>query len=280
MSFRTYRDVAGADRSGLAEQVGELRTRVTRRLKDVDHVVAVLSGKGGVGKSYVSALLAVAAVQRGLSVGVLDADLASPTVSRLLEATKPLALDDAGDAVRPGRGIEQIKVVSSDMILPEKAPLRWSGLDAEQFIWRGVLEHGMVREFLSDVAWGELDVLFVDLPPGAAAAVDLVGLVPDLAGAVAVTIPTDEALQSVARAIQASRDAGIRLLGIVENMSGYRCAACGDVRPLFPGTAGDELSRQFHAPVLARLPLQPGQPVAAAARQNEALVAAVIEAIA
>jgi len=113
----------------------------------------------------------------------------------------------------------------------------------------------VLREFLGDVAWGELEVLLVDLPPGADGGVDLANLAPDLA-ALAVTIPSEESRRSVARALRAAADAGIRLLGVIENMSGYRCGECARIGPLFTGGAGAALAEQFGIPLLARVPFE------------------------
>jgi ATP-binding protein involved in chromosome partitioning len=254
MTFRTYHDVAGDDRSHLAEQVGAQRARVAARLHSVRRVIAVLSGKGGVGKSYIAARIAQAACGEA-RVGVLDADLRSPTVARLLGATGPLRLTE--DALEPAVTPEGIRVMSTDLLLAEGAPLRWREPATERFVWRGAMETGALREFLGDVGWGELDLLLVDLPPGADGASDLVALVPELAGAVVVTIPSEEARRSVARTMRAAREAGIPLLGIVENMAGYRCGDCAAVGPLFSGTAGATLAAEFSLPLLARIPFVP-----------------------
>ena len=253
MSFRTYFDVEGPDRSDLAAQVGAQRRRVADRLKHVRHVVAVMSGKGGVGKSYLTAGLALAAAQRlGGGVGVVDADLRSPTVARLLDAQGSLAVGP--DGAHPVTGAGGVRVVSTEFLLDEASPLRWKEPGHERFVWRGALEAGMLREFLSDVSWGTLDLLLIDLPPGADGVVDLVDLVPGLTGALAVTIPTEESGRSVRRALHAAAGAGIRLLGVVENFSGRRCDSCGAVGPLFPGDAGDGLAREFGVPLLGRIP--------------------------
>ena len=220
MSYRTYHEVEGDDRSRLGDQVADQRNRVADRLASIQQVVAVMSGKGGVGKSYVSSLLAVAASAEGRSVGVLDADLNSPTVGRLLHSG---ALEMTDVALLPAVGDLGVKVVSSDFILDEDTPLRWkSAASSEEFVWRGALEVGMLREFLADVEWGALDLLIVDLPPGADAAKDLMMLVPSVAAGFAVTIPTEESRRSVARAIRAAREAGMPIGGIIENMSCFR----------------------------------------------------------
>ena len=256
MTFRTYRDVVGSDGSGIATQVAGQRARVDRRLAAVRRIVAILSGKGGVGKSFVTAALARAATARWPGrVGVLDADLRSPTVAGMLGATGPLRVTASG--VMPAVGVDGIRVVSTDLLLEDGRPLAWREPSGDGFAWRGALEAGVLREFLGDVAWGELEVLLVDLPPGADGGVDLASLAPGLA-ALAVTIPSEEARRSVARALRAAADAGIRLLGVIENMAGYRCDACARLGPLFAGGAGAALAEQFGIPLLARVPFVAG----------------------
>ncbi len=256
MTLRTYFDVDDPDRSGLGNQIAEQRRRVSERLAAVRSVVLVMSGKGGVGKSYVTAALArTLAGGANRAVGVLDADLRSPTVARLLEARGPLSVTD--DGVQPAVGARGIKVMSTEFLLHEGQPLSWRGPSQERFVWRGSLEVGTLREFLSDVLWGTLDVLFIDLPPGADGAVELGALVPNLAGALVVTIPSEEARRSVSRTMRAASDAGIRLLGVIENMSGYRCDGCATTRPLFQGDAGTRLAEEFRVPLLGSVPFSP-----------------------
>jgi ATP-binding protein involved in chromosome partitioning len=230
---------------------------VHERLHHIARVVAIMSGKGGVGKSYVTA-----AVARGLirripgGVGVLDADLASPTTGRLLDARGPLRIDE--DGAHPARGVDGVMVCSMDMLLEDGAPLAWREPTSERFVWRGTLEAGALREFLGDVVWGELDVLLIDLPPGTDRLDDLVELVPTLSGAIAVTIPSEESRRSVERAMRRAEQAGVPLLGIVENMSGYACAGCGTIAPLYEGSAGAVLAETFGVPLIYRLPFLPG----------------------
>jgi len=260
VTFRTYAQVAGADASGLADQVAAQRAQVRERLHAVRRVVAVMSGKGGVGKSVVTAALAARAAARWPDrVGVLDADLRSPTVARLLGAAGPLRITEAG--VHPAIGPGGVRVMSTEFLLDRGRPLAWREPDAERFVWRGALEVGVLREFLGDVAWGELELLLVDLPPGADGVADLAALVPDLLGALAVTIPSDEARHSVARALRAAVEAGIRPLGVIENMAGYRCPGCGEAHTLFAGDAGAALAAEFGIPLLARLPFGEGPDV-------------------
>jgi ATP-binding protein involved in chromosome partitioning len=262
VTFRSYFEVPGSDASALATQVARQHERVRDRLRDVDSVVAIISGKGGVGKSYVTCALAIGMTRGGAAIGVLDADLQSPTVARMLGAVGPLTVED--DAVIPATAHDGIRVISMDLLIDDGEPLRWRSTAGEEHTWRGVAETGALREFLADVAWGKLAALVVDMPPDSSRLADLAALVPGLTGAIAVTIPSDESRQSVARAMRAAVDAGVSLLGVVENMSGYACPGCEVIRPLFGGNAGEALAREFEVPLLAKLPFTPnGHPAAA-----------------
>ena len=253
VKFRTYHQVEGADASRLAEQVAAQRRRVEERLGSIGRVIAIMSGKGGVGKSYVTAAIALGLADRlPRGVGVLDADLKGPTAARLLGASGPVRLDH--DGVHPARGRSGVKVFSMDLLLEDGQPLRWNEPGHERFVWRGVLETGALREFLADVLWGSLDLLLVDLPPGADRLEDLAELVPHLAGALAVTIPSEESRRSVGRAMRTALRAKVKLLGVIENMSGYACGQCGRTGPLYPGHAGPALAEEFGVPLVAKIP--------------------------
>jgi ATP-binding protein involved in chromosome partitioning len=268
VSFRTYHEVTEPDRSRLGEQVGQQRARVAARLASVRRTIAVMSGKGGVGKSYVTASLALGAA-RSLAgaVGVVDADLKSPTIARLLDARGPVRVSE--DGVHPPVSPHGVRVMSTSFLLDDGAPLAWREHPGERFVWRGVLETGVLREFLSDVVWGTLDLLLVDLPPGSDKLSDLAELVPQLTGAIAVTIPSDESHAAVRRSMQAARQQCVPLLGVVENMSGYECDGCAQMRPLFSGDAGAALAREFDVPLLARIPFRSASSAAPLARDKD-----------
>ena len=258
MTFRTYFDVDGQDASQLGEQVARQRARVTERMRAVRRVLAVISGKGGVGKSYLTASMARSLARDGV-IGVLDADLQSPTIARMLAARGPLRV--TGDGVEPALGADDIRVMSTDLLLADGQPFSWRSTTGEAHVWRGAAEAGVLRELLADVRWGALDTLLVDMPPDAARLVDLATLVSDKLVAIAVTIPSDESARSVERALSTAREAGVSILGVVENMSGYACGSCSTVGPLFSGSAGTRLAAAFDVPLLGRMPFVPrGEP--------------------
>jgi ATP-binding protein involved in chromosome partitioning len=206
---RGWAEVGGEDRSDLPGQLREQRRRVAVRLAGIGRVVAVASGKGGVGKSLVAASLAAALSEAGSAVGLLDADLDSPTGARMLDA-RGARLRIGDDGVRPPEVAGGVRLVSTDLVLGEDAPLELEGPDGDGWVWRGAQERGVLREFLSDVAWGELDVLVVDLPPGTSRFDQLVGLVPDLAGTVFVTIPSDASAPPGRRSMRRTADGEVR----------------------------------------------------------------------
>jgi ATP-binding protein involved in chromosome partitioning len=246
LNIRTYNDLTGPDASGLPAQIGAQRARVAARLAQVGRVVAVMSGKGGVGKSYVTAHLARGFARGGRAVGVLDADLNGPTAARLLGAGRAgLVVGD--DAVSPVSGADGVRVISMDLLLEDGEPLAFRGPSADRFVWRGALEAAALREFLADVAWGTLDVLLVDLPPGLGRFEELADLLTTPPAVLTVTIPTPESRDAVRRALRAAQERGAPLIGVVENMVGEA----------FSGTAGAELAREFGIPLLARLPFHP-----------------------
>jgi ATP-binding protein involved in chromosome partitioning len=275
--LRTYAEVTEGDRSNLLGQVVAQRERVSERLATVRHVVAVVSGKGGVGKSLVSAGLAAALARTGRSIGLLDADLHGPTAARML-GVREASLVVRESEVEPKLAPSGVRVMSSDLLLEEGAPLAWREPGHDGFVWRGTLAAGMLREFLGDVAWGRLDLLLVDMPPGSERLDTLAELVPGLAGIVVVTIPSDASYRAVKRAVEAARSARIPILGVVENMAGYRCSSCRADGPLFAGDAGDRLARETGAGLLARIPFDPAVQAGIDAGDTTAAVAALAPA--
>jgi ATP-binding protein involved in chromosome partitioning len=244
--MRTYHELKDADRSGLPEQIGAQRRRVAERLAGVGRLIAVMSGKGGVGKSYVTAHLARALARSGRATGVLDADLNGPTIPRLLGIDhSPRPTHQGG--IEPAAGADGVTCISMAMLLEDGAPLAFKGPTAESFVWRGAMEASALRELLGDVVWGALDTLLLDLPPGMQRYVELCDILGAPPAVLTVTIPTAESRDAVRRAMRAAVERGSPLLGIVENMVGQQ----------FTGTAGDDLADEFAVPLLARIPWHP-----------------------
>ena len=243
--MRTYHQLTDRDGSGLAEQIGAQRRRVAERLAGVSRIVAVMSGKGGVGKSYVTANLGRALARSGKAVGVLDADLNGPTIPALLGDADARRTTHENPA--PAVGLDGVTYTSMGQFLEGGAPLAFTGPATESFVWRGAMEASVVRELLGDVEWGKLDVLLLDLPPGMQRYVELCDLLGTPPAVLTVTIPTPESRDAVRRAMRSAADRGSALLGIVENMVG------GELK----GSAADELAAEFAVPVLARIPWHP-----------------------
>lgn len=256
IEHRTYADMTAPDTSGMVEQVGAQLARVAERLARVDRCVAVMSGKGGVGKSLTTAALAGALAGRGHRVGLLDADLVGPSAARM-SGVQPTGLAVREDGVHPARSAAGVRVMSMELLLEAGAPLAWREPDSESFVWRGAQERSALREFLADVEWGELDLLLVDLPPGTQRLIDLQELIPRLDGVVVLTIPSGASEGAVARSMRLARDRQIPILGVIENMAGYVCPGCGENGQLFPGDAGARLAEAHEAVLLGRVPFDP-----------------------
>ena len=246
LNIRTYHELTEGDRSGLGEQIAAQRQRVALRMASVRRVLAVLSGKGGVGKSFVTAGIARALARAGRAIGVLDADFNGPTAAALLHL--PIARCTLRDAaIEPVVNPDGVRCFSMALLLEDGHPLGFRGPEAESHVWRGALEAATLREFLADVAWGALDDLLVDLPPGVQRFQELTELLPAPPAVIAVTIPTPESRDAVSRAVRGAVERGAKVLGVVENMVGGA----------FSGTAGDDLAAEFGIPVLARIPWHP-----------------------
>jgi ATP-binding protein involved in chromosome partitioning len=211
----------------------------------VADIIAVSSAKGGVGKSTVAVNLSCALQRRGLRIGVLDADVYGPSLPTMLGiAGRPEVTDQR--TVIP---LEQfgLRVMSMGFFLDEGSPV----------VWRGPLVTGLVRQFLSDVRWGELDVLVVDLPPGTGdVALTLVQQVP-LAGGVIVTTPQPASVIDVERGIAMFQQVNTPILGVIENMTGYECPTCGTRDALFGAGGAAHLERTYGVSILGRIPLEP-----------------------
>ena len=212
-------------------------------LPGVKNIIAVASGKGGVGKTTISVNLAVALAKAGASVGLLDADITGPNVPMMIGAEgQPVASPEGKITPLEANGV---KVISIQFFLPQGQPV----------VWRGPLVGGAIQQFLRDVEWGELDYLVVDLPPGTSdAQLTLAQSVP-LTGAVLVTTPQEVALADVAKALAMFRRVSVPILGLVENMSGFVCAHCGEVTEPFGRGGGERYAAENGIDFLGAVPL-------------------------
>lgn len=242
------------DDAGVQQQLVDQLLKVKTRLALVRKKILVLSGKGGVGKSAVATQLALALARMGKRVGILDVDLNGPCVPQMLGLGEE-KLTFTSEGAQPATGPAGIRVASTAFLLDRNEPIRWKGPMDLTPVWLGMMEASVIRELMSDIAWGELDVLLFDMPPGAAAdkPPTIANLIPELEGAVVVTTPSAVATEVVKKSVVYARDLGIRILGLVQNMSGTACRRCGDT--VYPsGDSAERLARELAIPLYARIP--------------------------
>ena len=226
-----------ADEQRLADNLGRIKNKIV-----------VLSGKGGVGKTTVAVNIALSLAQAGKKVGLLDVDVHGPSVPRLL-SLKGERPHMETDFLEPVPYSKNLWVMSMGFLLPT---------DDEALIWRGPAKIGMIRQFLTAVAWGDLDYLVVDCPPGTGdEPLTVLQLLGEDAKAVVVTTPQAVAVDDVRRSITFLKKVGTTMLGIVENMSGFVCPDCGSTHEIFTTGAGERLSMEARAPFLGRIPFDP-----------------------
>ena len=214
-------------------------------LPGVNSIIAVGSGKGGVGKTTLAVNLAIALARMGNKVGLLDADVYGPNVPLMLGSSEPPSVVGENRIMPPER--YGMKVISVGFLSPGDKPL----------VWRGPMLHSIIKQFLSQVEWGELDYLIVDLPPGTGdVVISLVQTVP-LTGAVVVTTPSDVSLQDARKAIEMFKQVKVDILGIVENMSYFVCPHCHQEIDIFSKGGGQRTAEQFSVPFLGSIELDP-----------------------
>ena len=248
------------DKSDILNQVLVQRQRVAERLAKIEHVVAIMSGKGGVGKSALTANLAAVLGMRGWAVGVLDADIHGPSAAAMLGARgQGVAMGLEG--ALPAIGMADVRVMSMDLFLEDdNTPVNWQhpgGLASDTFVWRGTLEANVLREFLGDTDWGTLDYLLIDMPPGADRFETLMRIAPELSGALVITIPSQVSHMVVRRAIQSARQAGAPLLGLVENMAGLADIQGETIQELFPDGGAQAFATEMEIAYLGKIPFDP-----------------------
>lgn len=222
--------------------------RIKERMKRIRNKLLILSGKGGVGKSTVAVNLAWALSKEGMKVGLLDVDIHGPNVPKML-ALEGMHLTGSEKNIEPISGGENLKVVSISFLLnSSEAPV----------IWRGPLKMTVIRQFLSDVNWGELDYLIIDAPPGTGdEPLSVCQLIRDITGAIIVTTPQELSLFDVKKSINFAKELNVPLIGIVENMSDFVCPYCKKRIEIFKSRGGERLARNFNIPFLGSIPIDP-----------------------
>ena len=213
-------------------------------IPDVKRVIAISSGKGGVGKTTVAVNLAVVLAESGARVGLLDADVYGPNTPMMMGVSKQPEQKDGKIIPAQGHGV---KLISMGFFVPEDTAV----------VWRGPMIHTAIQQFFRDVIWGELDYLLIDLPPGTGdAQLTLSQLVP-LCGAVTVTTPQEVALHDVRKGLMMFQKVNVPLLGIIENMSYYICGHCGERSEIFSYGGGEKAAEKLGIPFLGRIPIDP-----------------------
>jgi ATP-binding protein involved in chromosome partitioning len=228
----------------------EQERRLKRNMSHIKHKIAVISGKGGVGKSTVAANLAMTFSLHGYKdrVGILDIDIHGPCIPKLL-GVKGRRCQISPLGALPVIGPMGIKVVSMDFLVQsQETPV----------IWRGPLKMQAIKQFLSDFMWGELDFLFIDAPPGTGdEPLSVMQLIPEMDGTVIVTIPSEVSEDVVKKAVGFSRKMGIPVIGIVENMSGFTCPNCGVEVNILGAGGGKRIVDDLNVPFLGKIPIDP-----------------------
>jgi Mrp family chromosome partitioning ATPase len=224
------------------------RQELASRMCRIRHKIIVLSGKGGVGKSTVAVNLAAALAMKGKSVGLLDVDVHGPSVPKLLRLEKARATASEG-SLNPVPVFAGLRAMSIGFLMPDSD---------DAVIWRGPRKYGLIKQFLRDVAWGNLDFLVVDSPPGTGdEPLAVVQLISDPDGAIVVTTPQDLAVQDVRRSIRFCRELGLPVLGVIENMSGLVCPKCGERIHVFGSGGGRAMAEDMDVDFLGAIPMNP-----------------------
>ena len=220
---------------------------IAQFLKGVKRVFMVMSGKGGVGKSTMAAAIATEFAERGMRTGLLDIDVHGPSIARILGLTG-LPLETVNGKIQPYQYAENLKVISMQGFLQHQD---------DAVIWRGPLKIGVIKQFLTDVDWGSLDVLIIDSPPGTGDEPLTVAQFIPGCGAIVVTTPQGVALADVKKSLNFCKQVGMNVTGIIENMSGYVCPECGHHAAIFKVGGGARLAEEYAVPFLGQMPIDP-----------------------
>ena len=233
----------------LTEESIQEETKLQDTLSQIKHIIIVMSGKGGVGKSTVSSNLAAMLSMQGYQTGIMDVDITGPNIPKMfgVEDEKLHVLDEK---LIPVTVPPSMKLMSMAFLLPDKdSPV----------MWRGPVKMGAIKQFIEDVNWGDLDYLVVDMPPGTGdEALSIVQLMPKADGMIIVTTPQDVALLDSRKSLRFGAETNVPIIGIVENMSGFVCPHCGEVTDIFKSGGGEKAARELNVQFLGKVPIEPG----------------------
>lgn len=238
--------MVGASNPMISRALQESLERIRRKMENIRFKIAVMSGKGGVGKSMVSTNISVAFSLMGFKTAILDSDFHGPSIPKMLGVEgAELVFDNGFKLVETKYGVS---VISIGFLLDEKTPV----------IWRGPMKANALRQFLSDVNWGELDFLVIDLPPGTGdEALSVAQLIPGISGAIIVSIPSDVSRVVVERSVSFARKLDVPVLGIIENMSYFKAPDTGKIYYIFGKGGGRRIAEEMNVPFLGEIPIDP-----------------------
>lgn len=229
-----------------ASRQGEMPKFKPHLLSRIKHVIGVVSGKGGVGKSFVTGLLACEMTRRGFSCGILDADITGPSVPKMFGVHERAQGDQ--DGIYPVVSANGVQLMSLNLLLEN---------ETDPVIWRGALITGTVQQFWTDVIWKDIDYLFIDMPPGTGDVTLTVFQSLPVDGIIMVSSPQDLVQLIVGKAVKMARQMNVPILGLVENMSYLKCPDCGKELEIFGPSKVEKTAKEFAIPVAVRLPLNP-----------------------
>ncbi len=228
--------------------IQEIQKSIEERLKGVKHKIAIMSGKGGVGKSFVTANLAFALAYRGKKVIILDADFYGPSIPKMT-GTEGQRVYATPEGLVPVTGPLGVKIVSVDFMLPD---------DETPVVWRGPMLTNAMLELLENTIWGEADYMLIDLPPGTGdAPLTVAQMIPNLTGAIIVTIPSEVSQKVVMKSINFAKKLNLPIIGLIENMSGFTCPCDGKTYPIFGSGGGKKIAERAGIDFLGSIPLDP-----------------------
>jgi Mrp family chromosome partitioning ATPase len=256
------------------EQVDTAKEEEKGKAAEIGHYLAIMSGKGGVGKSAVTSLLAAGMNRSGLEVGILDADITGPSIPRMMGVYDRVRMEDG--LMIPPYSAGGVRVMSANLVLER---------EDDALIWRGPMVSNALRQFCEDTRWGKLDYLLIDLPPGTSdAPLTMMQMLPSM-DVLIVTSPQVLASMIVRKAINMARKVGSRVIGMVDNMGSARCPHCGDTFELFRGGGSEKIVEDMKVPLLGKLAYDPriselcdlGKIEDYQSKEVDAFVAAVLE---